>query len=191
MPTGTTDSMKLGIGQSVARVEDYRLLRGRGRFTDDLNLAGQLYGSVVHSPHPHARIAGIDAADALAAPGVVALFTGEDVEADGLGHLPSLANSAASLTPSGRFADIRAPTPRAPAPGRSRSSATALRSWWPTRRSGPGMRPISSRSSTNRCRWRSRPRRLWTRDGRRCGRTARTIFAIASRSEMRRQSRLQ
>ena len=90
--------MKLGIGQSVARVEDYRLLRGRGRFTDDLNVAGQLYGSVVHSPHPHARIAGIDAADALAAPGVVAVFTGEDVEADGLGHLPSLANSAASLT---------------------------------------------------------------------------------------------
>ena len=90
--------MKLGIGQSVARVEDHRLLRGRGRFTDDINLPDQLYGCVVRSPHPHARIAGIDTADALAVPGVAAVFTGADVEVDGLGHLPSLANSAASLT---------------------------------------------------------------------------------------------
>ena len=90
--------MKPGIGVSVARVEDYRLLRGRGRFTDDINLPDQLYGCVVRSPHPHARIAGIDATAALAAKGVVAVLTGADVEADGLGHLPSLANSAASLT---------------------------------------------------------------------------------------------
>ena len=90
--------MKLGIGQSVARVEDHRLLRGRGRFTDDINLPDQLYGCVVRSPYPHARIAGIDTADALAVPGVAAVFTGADVEVDGLGHLPSLANSAASLT---------------------------------------------------------------------------------------------
>lgn len=49
--------MKFGVGQSVERVEDQRLLRGGGRFTDDTNLPGQLHGCVVHSPHPHARIA--------------------------------------------------------------------------------------------------------------------------------------
>ena len=90
--------MKLGIGQSVARVEDHRLLRGRGRFTDDINLAGQLHGCVVRSPHPHARIAGVDISQALAATGVAAVFTGADVEADGLGTLPSLARGPATLT---------------------------------------------------------------------------------------------
>ena len=90
--------MKLGIGQPVARVEDHRLLRGRGRFTDDINLPDQLHGCVVRSPHPHARIAGIDIVQALAAPGVAAIFTGVDVEADGLGTLPSLARGAAALT---------------------------------------------------------------------------------------------
>ena len=90
--------MKFGIGQSVARIEDHRLLRGRGRYTDDINLPDQLHGCIVRSPHPHARIAGIDAALALAAPGVVAVFTGADVEADGLGTLPSLVRGAASLS---------------------------------------------------------------------------------------------
>ena len=89
--------MRVGVGQSAERVEDDRLLRGRGRYTDDINLPDQLHGCVVRSPHPHARIAGIDAALALAAPGVVAVFTGADVEADGLGALPSLVRSAASL----------------------------------------------------------------------------------------------
>ena len=90
--------MKFGVGQSVARVEDHRLLRGRGRFTDDIDLPGQLHGCVVRSPHPHARIAGIETAPAVAAPGVVAVFTGADVEADGLGTLPSLARGGAALT---------------------------------------------------------------------------------------------
>ena len=90
--------MMLGAGQSVARAEDDRLLRGKGRFTGDINLPDQLYGCVVRSPHPHARIAGIDIAAALAAPGVVTVFTGADVEADGLGALPNLARGAASLT---------------------------------------------------------------------------------------------
>ena len=90
--------MRLGIGHSVARVEDHRLLRGRGRFTDDINLPDQLHGCVVRSPHPHARIAGVDISQALAAPGVAAVLTGADVEADGLGTLPSLARGPAALT---------------------------------------------------------------------------------------------
>ena len=93
-----TPPVKFGVGQSVARVEDQRLLRGRGRFTDDIDLPGQLHGCVVRSPHPHARIAAIDTAPAVAAPGVVAVFTGADVEADGLGTLPSLARGGAALT---------------------------------------------------------------------------------------------
>ena len=88
--------MRVGVGQSAERVEDGRLPRGRGRYTDDINLPDQLHGCVVRSPHPHARIAGVDTALALAAPGVAAVFTGADVEADGLGTLPSLVRGAAS-----------------------------------------------------------------------------------------------
>ena len=108
MDAQTARSMKLGIGHSVARVEDHRLLRGRGRFTDDINLPGQLHGCVVRSPHPHARITGVDSSRALSAPGVAAVFTGADVEADGLGTLPSLARGSRRAHPPGRLADIRA-----------------------------------------------------------------------------------
>ncbi|MBS0124328.1 xanthine dehydrogenase family protein molybdopterin-binding subunit [Aestuariicoccus sp. KMU-90] len=76
------------IGKPVARKEDKRLLTGKGRFTDDFNLPGQTYAAMVRSPHPHARILGIDASAALAAPGVLAVLTGVDVLADGLGPIP-------------------------------------------------------------------------------------------------------
>ena len=74
-----------GIGQSVPRFEDSRLLRGRGRFQDDRNLPGQAYGVVLRSPHAHARIIAIDTMAARAAPGVLAVYTGKDYAADGLG----------------------------------------------------------------------------------------------------------
>src|SRR5207244_10178953 len=77
-----------GIGQPVRRREDLRLLTGRGRFSDDVNLPGQAYAAMVRSPHAHARIAGIDAAQALAAPGVLAVLTGADFLADGLKSIP-------------------------------------------------------------------------------------------------------
>ncbi|MFQ5985304.1 MAG: xanthine dehydrogenase family protein molybdopterin-binding subunit [Alphaproteobacteria bacterium] len=86
---------RFGKGQPVRRKEDQRFLTGRGRYTDDINLNHQAYAYVLRSPHAHARLAAIDAAEALAAPGVVAVFTGADVAADGLGTLPcaiSLAN---------------------------------------------------------------------------------------------------
>jgi carbon-monoxide dehydrogenase large subunit len=82
---------EFAIGQSVLRREDPRLLRGRGRFFDDLRLADQLYAAIVRSPHAHAGITGIDARAALAMPGVHAVLTGEDYRADGLGSLPSMA----------------------------------------------------------------------------------------------------
>lgn len=77
-----------GIGASIKRKEDFRFLTGSGRYTDDMNLPGQLYAYFVRSPHAHARIKGIDKSGALQAPGVVAIYTGEDVAADNLGGLP-------------------------------------------------------------------------------------------------------
>ncbi len=75
------------FGQSVTRKEDRRFITGRGRYTDDLNLEGQTYAAFVRSPHPHARIKGFDTAEALAAPGVIAVFTGADFATSGLGPL--------------------------------------------------------------------------------------------------------
>ena len=78
---------KFGIGQSVTRFEDIRLLKGEGRFLNDVNLSGQAHAVVLRSPHAHARIRGIDVDRALKAPGVLAVLTGADVERDGLGTM--------------------------------------------------------------------------------------------------------
>jgi aerobic carbon-monoxide dehydrogenase large subunit len=71
---------QFGIGQSLKRVEDVRLLRGEGRFHHDVNLPGQVHMAVVRSTHAHARLRGIDSAAARGAPGVIAVFTGADVD---------------------------------------------------------------------------------------------------------------
>ena len=76
------------IGQPLRRKEDDRLLRGRGWFSDDLSLPGQAYAAMVRSPHPHARIVAIETDAARAMPGVLGVFTGADVAADGLGVIP-------------------------------------------------------------------------------------------------------
>jgi carbon-monoxide dehydrogenase large subunit len=76
------------IGQPLRRKEDLRLLTGRGRYSDDVNLPGQAYAHVLRSPHAHARIRGIDTTAARAMPGVLAVLTGEDVKADGLKDVP-------------------------------------------------------------------------------------------------------
>ena len=73
-----------GIGAPLRRREDGRLLTGRGRFSDDVDLPGQLHAQIVRSPHPHARIRAIDAGAALAVPGVVSVLTAEDLAADGI-----------------------------------------------------------------------------------------------------------
>jgi carbon-monoxide dehydrogenase large subunit len=77
-----------GIGAAVRRKEDLRFLSGRGHYTDDINRPHQLYAHMLRSDRPHARIVSLDAAPARAAPGVVAVLTGEDVEADKLGGIP-------------------------------------------------------------------------------------------------------
>ncbi len=78
---------KFGIGQPVPRVEDPRFITGRGRYVDDIELPHQCYGVLVMSPHAHARIKRIDDAKAKAADGVLAVLTGADVKAAGLGGL--------------------------------------------------------------------------------------------------------
>jgi aerobic carbon-monoxide dehydrogenase large subunit len=87
--TGLTEPgpIKFGIGQSVLRLEDPRLLRGKGCFVDDINLEGQTYAFILRSPHAHAVIKSMDCTAARAAPGVVAVYTGEDVAKDGLGTM--------------------------------------------------------------------------------------------------------
>src|SRR2546426_9558393 len=70
---------QFGIGQPIKRFEDVRLVRGGGRFHDDVNLPGQAHAVIVRSIHAHARIVTIDAARARRAPGVLAVFTGADV----------------------------------------------------------------------------------------------------------------
>ena len=79
-----------GIGASVRRVEDARLLRGGGRFVADIVIPGELYCAIVRSSHAHAIIRKIDAAQAAAAPGVVAVFSGADMAADRVGPMRTL-----------------------------------------------------------------------------------------------------
>jgi len=72
------------IGQRLPRVEDLRFVSGRGAYTDDIRLEGQVYCAFVRSPHAHARLARIDATRARAMPGVLAVLDAADYLADGL-----------------------------------------------------------------------------------------------------------
>ena len=81
---------QFGIGQSVSRLEDPRLLRGEGEFIDDTRYPNEAYAHVLRSPRPHADILGIDIAAAQSMSGVLAVLTGDDVVADGLGTLPNI-----------------------------------------------------------------------------------------------------
>ena len=83
-----------GIGQPVLRKEDLRLLRGQGRYTDDIRLDGQAYAAMLRSPHAHARVAGIDTAAAKAVPGAIDALTAADLAADGVGTIPSYSQIA-------------------------------------------------------------------------------------------------
>jgi carbon-monoxide dehydrogenase large subunit len=79
-----------GIGQSVPRKEDARFIRGQGRYVDDIRLPGMLFGALVRSPYAHARIRSIDKSKALAAPGVVAVLTADDLKPVNLHWMPTL-----------------------------------------------------------------------------------------------------
>jgi carbon-monoxide dehydrogenase large subunit len=76
------------FGSSIKRREDPRLITGRGVYTDDVKLAGQVYAAFVRSPHAHARLKRVDVSRAKSAPGVVAAYTGRDLAAGGVNPLP-------------------------------------------------------------------------------------------------------
>jgi carbon-monoxide dehydrogenase large subunit len=84
---------KFAVGQPYRRTEDPRLLTGHGRYVADIALAGEVYAVIVRSPHAHARLGAIDTAAAATAPGVLAVYTGADCAADGLGDLPCIATA--------------------------------------------------------------------------------------------------
>jgi carbon-monoxide dehydrogenase large subunit len=84
-------NMRFGAGQPVKRLEDQRLLTGKGQFIDDKAEDGSLWLHVLRSPHAHAKIVSIDTGAAAAMPGVVVIFTSADLIRDDIGTLPTLA----------------------------------------------------------------------------------------------------
>jgi carbon-monoxide dehydrogenase large subunit len=91
---------KFGVGQPVPRAEDPRLLRGQGRFTDDVNLPGQAHAVMVRSPYAHGVIRAIGTAAARTMPGVLAVVTGADLKAAGFGEIkPSVTFNNRDGTP--------------------------------------------------------------------------------------------
>jgi aerobic carbon-monoxide dehydrogenase large subunit len=119
-----TRSAAEGIGRPVRRVEDERLVTGRGCYSDDFNLPGQVYACFVRSPHAHARIARLDGAAALKVPGVITVLTGADSAADGLQPIPHRPVPANPYEPQLRNRDgaehFVAPHPPLPTDGRVR-----------------------------------------------------------------------
>jgi aerobic carbon-monoxide dehydrogenase large subunit len=88
--TPTSRQNYQGIGAPLRRVEDRRFLTGRGRFVADIELPGALVCVLVRSPHGHACVRRIDVSPALASPGVVTVFTGADMAADGVAPMRPL-----------------------------------------------------------------------------------------------------
>lgn len=80
--------MSGAVGKSIKRVEDPRFIQGKGKYVANLKIPGMVHAAIVRSPHAHARIKNIDASAALAMDGVVAVYTGQDIAADGVGGLP-------------------------------------------------------------------------------------------------------
>jgi len=90
---------KFGISQPVRRSEDERLITGTGSFTDDVNVSGQAHAIFLRSSHGHGLIRAIDAGEALNAAGVIAVITGEDLRAAGVGYIPYLPLGGFTMDP--------------------------------------------------------------------------------------------
>jgi carbon-monoxide dehydrogenase large subunit len=96
----TTPESVCGMGHRMKRKEDPRFIRGEGRYIDDVKLPGMLYMDIVRSPYAHAKILDIDASEALATPGVVAVITGKDLkEAGDLHWMPTLMSDTQMVLP--------------------------------------------------------------------------------------------
>ncbi len=135
------------IGQPVPRKEDSTLLRGQGRYTDDVNLPNQAYAYILRSSVAHGRIKSINTETAKKMPGVLDVYTGEDLKAYGTlqSALPFKSRDGSDLKkpPRPAAADRQGALRRRPDRLRRR------RRRWPR----PRMRPKRSKSTSNRCRW--------------------------------------
>ena len=133
------------IGSRILRLEDEPLLRGRGRFVDDLAVPGLLHAAFVRSPHPHALIRNVAKAGRAGAAGRArgAHARRSRAGAGAAAHDCGTRTPAIRSTPSGRS---RSPTARSP------MSASRSRSWWREAATSPRTRPRWSRSITRRCR---------------------------------------
>lgn len=95
----TTPAEVCGMGHRMKRKEDPRFIQGKGRYVDDIKLPGMLYMDIVRSPYAHAKIVSIDASEALAMDGVLAVITGKDLEAHGLHWMPTLMSDTQMVLP--------------------------------------------------------------------------------------------
>ena len=91
-----------GLGCARKRVEDARFTQGKGNYVDDVKLPGMVFGDFVRSPYGHARITGIDKEAALAAPGVLAVLTAEDLKPLNLHYMPTLAGDVQAVLADGK-----------------------------------------------------------------------------------------
>src|SRR5947209_8533289 len=104
------------VGRAMPRFEDLRLVRGGGRYTDDISVPEQTFAVFVRAPHAHARLISIDTSAARGRPGVLAVLTGRDYLADGhigMSHFPNPADaidirvSSFARTPDRKILDER------------------------------------------------------------------------------------
>ncbi|HEY0252027.1 MAG TPA: molybdopterin cofactor-binding domain-containing protein, partial [Kofleriaceae bacterium] len=96
----TTPNKICGMGHRMKRKEDPRFIQGKGRYVDDVKLPGMLHMDIVRSPYAHAKILKIDASEALAMPGVIAVITGEDLKKAGNLHwMPTLMSDTQMVLP--------------------------------------------------------------------------------------------
>jgi aerobic carbon-monoxide dehydrogenase large subunit len=106
-PMPTTDEVSprtpekvCGMGHRMKRKEDPRFIRGAGRYVDDVKLPGMVHMAIVRSPYAHAKVLKIDASEALATPGVLAVITAEDLKKAGNLHwMPTLMNDTQMVLP--------------------------------------------------------------------------------------------
>ena len=137
---------KFAVGQSVRRLEDPRLVQGLGRYSDDVSLTHQAYAAIVRSPHAHARILSIGTSAAQTAPGVLAVLTGADLAADGVGNLP-VDGTRKRRDGSPAFRPLTA-TSTTSASGPAACRRTTLRARWSAKPSRRYLRCSSKRYAT-------------------------------------------
>src|SRR5262245_19098092 len=94
MPEPKLERRARYVGRWMPRLEDFRLITGQGRYTDDVSYPNQLHAIFVRSPHAHARIKGIDTAAARRSKGVIAILTADDFAASGAHGVAYNANPA-------------------------------------------------------------------------------------------------